>query len=70
MTRKEERRKAAFENNLGTISREMFELGAEWADDTMIERVCEWIYTQLNTGKIECGDIIGLIDDFKREMEE
>ena len=38
MTRKEERKKAAFEHNLGTVSREMFELGAEWADKTTIEK--------------------------------
>lgn len=43
---------------------------AEWKETQMIKKSWEWIYTQLNNCKIECSDIIALIEDFKKTMEE
>ena len=37
--------------------------------DAFIEKVEEYIYEQLNEGRIECGDIEKVIKDFKNYME-
>ena len=36
--------------------------------DVFIEEVEEYIYKQLNEGRIECGDIEKFIDGFKKYM--
>ena len=57
----------------------IFEAGAEWADKTMIEKVCEWLKDNLcfyvHTVKV-CGvdcpavSTESLINDIKKEMEK
>ena len=37
--------------------------------DAFIEKVEEYIYKQLNEGRIECGDIEKFIKDFKNYMK-
>ena len=37
--------------------------------DAFIEKAEEYIYKQLNEGRIECGDIEKFIKDFKNYME-
>jgi uncharacterized protein YcaQ len=47
MTREEEIRQAAFANDLGAVSREMFELGAKWADEHPHKPTIEEILKEL-----------------------
>lgn len=54
---------------------EAFEAGADWAQEFMIERACEWLELHINDDKYySCiGEetlIPYLIDDFKKAMEE
>lgn len=37
--------------------------------DAFIEKVEEYIYKQLNEGRIECGDIEKFIDEFKKAIK-
>lgn len=46
--------------------------GAEWADETMIDKVCDWLEQNINhyvtyDGEIELQE---LIDDFRKEIVE
>lgn len=36
--------------------------------DTFIEKVEEFLYEKLNSGDMECGDIVTFINDFKKAM--
>ncbi len=54
---------------------EAFEAGAEWAQEFIIERACEWLELHINDDKYySCiGEetlIPYLINDFKKAMEE
>ena len=64
MTRKEEIQKAAVDT-CGDIATWAFRMGAEWADKTMLEKVCEWLT------KNQRGFILTEKDikDFKKAME-
>ena len=65
MTRVEEIEKKAHQVSYNTDEYESFILGAEWADETMIDKACEWLlrggYFVNNTETIE---------DFRKAMEE
>lgn len=37
--------------------------------DALIEKVEEYIYKQLNEGRIECGDIEKFIEEFRKYMK-
>ena len=52
-------------------SKEMFFIyGAEWADRTMLDRACEWLYTNAENYTIDGGLAIeSLIYSFKKAME-
>lgn len=52
---------------------EAFEEGAEWMQETMIEKACEWIKANmLNYVNFEEGFIyeVDMSDDFRKVMEE
>lgn len=72
MTRKEEREHAAkqsikgdsFED--GCIGKGYFIIGAEWADRTMLDKVCKYLYRKLENGKVLSSQ---LIDDLRYTMK-
>jgi len=41
--------------------------GAEWADKTMIDHVCKYLYRKFENGKVLSSQ---LIDDLRKAMEE
>ena len=43
MTRKEEIHQKALTFSSDENNRRVFEMGAEWADKTMLEKVCDWV---------------------------
>lgn len=49
-----------------------FSQGAEWADRTLIERVCEWLESINTDNYMDSGifQMYDLIQDFKKAMEE
>lgn len=49
-----------------------FEDGAKWADNTMIEKACEWLKEKNKMCMYELEMILGrnFIEDFKNKMEE
>lgn len=51
-----------------------FEEGAEWADKTMIEKVCEWmkeqVYQEYGGGPLERLIPDTRIEEFRKAMEE
>lgn len=80
MTRQEELSKAADKftaNKKHYVERCRWLDGAEWADKTMIDKACEWLferlplYTAFNTGvNLEDKDRDAIIRDFRRSMED
>ena len=36
----------------------------------LVERTIEWLYDQLNNGRMECGDMEAFINDYKESMLE
>lgn len=46
--------------------------GAEWADETMIKKACEWLQAKNKMCMFEIEMILGknFIEDFKKAMEE
>ena len=54
--------------------------GAKWADETMIEKACDWLETELYTTHDNCGykvtasfnsvDKKKFIEEFRKAMEE
>lgn len=73
MKRKEEREHAAIafqdspaEDNINTIA-DFFICGAEWADKTMLDKVCEWLRCNL---PYSSKPPYQLIEDLRKEMEE
>ena len=44
--------------------------GAKWQKEQTIDKACEWLYLQLNEGKMECGDIDNFVQSFKKSMKE
>lgn len=44
--------------------------GSEAMREKMIEKACERLYEQLNSLKMECGNIMEFIEHFKKAMEE
>ena len=58
------------EDNITWCRDKIFEKDIEYIrTDAFIEKVEEYIYEQLNEGRIECGDIEKVIKDFKNYME-
>ena len=84
MTRKEEIKQAAEEyynevkylSDLSAFPIAAFKEGAEWADRTMIEKVCEWLedniydYLYINRDFNEADYKNELIEDLRKAMEE
>jgi hypothetical protein len=65
MTRTEEIEKKAHQVSYNTDEYESFIFGAEWADETMIKKACEWLTKGgyfVNNSEI--------IEEFKKAMEE
>ena len=54
-----------------------FEAGAEWADETLIEKACEWLENNVNNyiiiddylGKVQPKISSSMFDNFKKAME-
>lgn len=76
MNREEEINKEAHRVSYNGDEFSSFIQAAEWADKTMIEKVCDWIKTHIEeyyTYDAWNGDYIdvdALITDFKKKMEE
>ena len=77
MTRKEEIDEASFVNGFNGHDKEIFTIGAEWADSRPrkglvdIDKVCEWLALNAEVyGDINRGNLNIMIDIFKKEMEE
>ena len=85
MKRQEERENAAkmkypyaggAKGDICQASIPIFIEGAKWADDTMIERACEWLKQDMIDslafqGRLGRFDIIdGIIERFRKAMEE
>jgi outer membrane receptor for ferrienterochelin and colicin len=76
MTRTEEIEKKAHQVSYNTDEYESFIFGAEWADETMIDKVCKWLYK--NTYKhVDDSRVsmifehtIDMIENFRKAMEE
>ena len=55
---------------------EAFEEGAEWADETMIEKACKWLeqhqedYNMYDAWRGDYVNFQSLIIDFRKAMEE
>ena len=55
---------------------EAFEEGAEWADETMIEKACQWLeqhqedYNMYDAWRGDYVNFQSLIIDFRKAMEE
>jgi hypothetical protein len=49
--------------------KEGFVKGAKWADDTMIDKACEWLEDKLRM-YAGCSDTADLVDSFRKAMEE
>lgn len=49
-----------------------FITGAQWADETMIEKACEWLQEKNKMCMFEIEMILGnnFIEDFKKAMKE
>ena len=43
--------------------------GAIWADNTMIDKACEWLKDILDYCEIDCRDEENFLNDFKEAME-
>lgn len=75
MTREEKIKKEAHRVSCNGDEFSSFILGAEWADETMIEKVCDWIKTHIeeyytyDVWKGDCIDVDTLINDFKKAMQ-
>ena len=68
-------RKYAVEKGQGNINMELalqlaFEKGAKWADETMIEKACEWLDSVDTDDYMDSGifQMYDLIIDFKKAM--
>lgn len=83
MTREEEIRQkidlqlAGCFGNYSEGYEEGFIEGAKWADETMIEKACEWLENNVNNyiiiddylGKVQPKISSSMFDDFKKAME-
>jgi hypothetical protein len=72
VTRKEEREQAArlYSPNNAHHTADTFEYGAEWADKTMLDKVCEWVkkhYIEYAHNRLGQEYII---EDLREAMEE
>ena len=72
MTRNEEINKEAHRVSCNGDEFSSFILGAEWADETMIDKACEWLKEKNKMCMYELEMILGrnFIEDFKKEMEK
>ena len=83
MTRKEEIMQAAEEyynevkylSDLSAFPIAAFKAGAEWADRTMLDKVCAWLKSYRQETHDGIGYIAGIvndktIEDFRKAMEE
>lgn len=44
--------------------------GANWADKTLIEKVCNWISQSYTSGVLDWKNCDSIIEDFKKAMKE
>lgn len=44
--------------------------GAKWADETMIDKACEWISQSYTSGVLDWKNCDSIIENFKKAMEE
>lgn len=77
MTREEQIKEAAYSRYCNSSSVtfglqcDSFQDGAKWADQTMIEKACEWLNDNLASfWQCKFYDAIAFIDDFKKAMGE
>ena len=75
MNRKEEIKKASMIIADGKVSSENFVKGAQWADETLIEKAVKWLKSYRQETFDGTGYVAGIIndktiEDFKRAMEE
>lgn len=72
MTREQQIENEAYRVSNNSDEFNSFIQGAEWADETMIKKACEWLQAKNKMCMFEIGMILGnnFIEDFKKAMEE
>lgn len=76
MTRKEQIKNYAINNciqdDIDDTSYELIIETAEWADDTMLEKICKWLENINTDDYMDSGifQIYDMIQDFRKAMEE
>jgi hypothetical protein len=76
MTREEQIENEAYRVSNNTDEFNSFIQGAEWADETMIDKVCKWLYKNtyrhVDDSRVSMNFeyTIDMIEDFKKAMEE
>lgn len=74
MSRVEEIHQKALENYKGdtamvSISRGNFKLGAKWADQTLVEKIIDLLYQELNDGNIDVRNMEDVINKIRKTTE-
>lgn len=76
MTREEQIENEAYRVSNNTDEFNSFIQGAEWADETMIDKVCKWLYKNtyrhVDDSRVSMNFeyTIDMIENFRKAMEE
>ena len=73
MTREEQIENEAYRDSYNSYEFESFMRGAKWADETMIDKVCEWLefnYTEYLDNSRLGINMKEMVEDFRKAMEE
>lgn len=74
MTREEEINNYAYNNcindDIDDTSYSLIVETAKWADETMIDKACEWISQSYTSGVLDWKNCDSIIENFKKTMEK
>ena len=73
MTREQQIENEAYRVSNNSDEFNSFIQGAEWADETMLEKVCEWLefnYTEYLDNSRLGINMKEMVEDFRKAMEE
>lgn len=73
MTREQQIEKEAYRVSNNSDEFNSFIQGAEWADETMIDKVCKWLefnYTEYLDNSRLGINMKEMVEDFRKAMEE
>jgi len=59
-----------YEQYYNEVTKPAVEAALKLEKTRLIKKACEWFYTQLNEGCMECSNMEKFINSFKKEMEE